>query len=47
MTSLVRFIVIVAALAGLTYAGLLALVLLVEPQQREITVVVPPSRIGK
>lgn len=47
MTSLVRFIVIVAALAGLVYGGLVALVLLVEPQQREMTVAVPPGKIGK
>lgn len=47
LTSLVRFLLIVAVLAGLCYAGLMALVLLVEPQQREIVVTVPSNRIGK
>lgn len=47
MTNLVRFILIVAVLAGLIYAGLVALPLLVEPQQREIIITVPSDRIGK
>lgn len=47
MTSLVRFILIVAILAGAVYGALLALPLVVEPQQREITVSVPSNRIGK
>ncbi|WP_342360232.1 histidine kinase [Terrarubrum flagellatum] len=47
LTSLVRFLLIVAILAGLGYAGLVALVYLVEPQQREIVVTVPANRIGK
>lgn len=47
MTSLVRFILIVGVLAGLAYGGLVALVMLVEPQPREITVAVPPSKIGR
>jgi hypothetical protein len=47
VTSLVRFIVIIGLIGGLIYGGLVALALLVEPKQREITVAVPPSKIGK
>ena len=37
MPSLIRFLVVVAALAGLVYAGLFALANFVEVKPREIT----------
>jgi hypothetical protein len=47
VTSLARFILILGVAGGLIYGGLVALTLLVEPEQREITVQVPPGKIGK
>jgi len=43
--TLFRFLVIVAVLAGLGYAGLWALATFVEPQPREMTVTIPNSRL--
>lgn len=45
MPTLFRFLVIVAVLAGLGYAGLWALATFVEPQPREMTVTIPNSRL--
>jgi len=39
--SLIRFLVIAAALAGLVYGGMIALVSTVKVQPREMTQVVP------
>ena len=47
MPSLIRFLVIIALLAGLVYAGMIALVTLVEPQPREMTQSIPPARLNK
>jgi hypothetical protein len=47
MPSVIKFIVILAVLAGLGYAGLWALANLVEPQPREITVTIPADKLGK
>jgi hypothetical protein len=47
MPSLIRFLVVVAILAGLAYAGVWALAYLVDPTPREMTVTIPPDRIGK
>lgn len=41
MPSLVRFITVLAIIAGLVYAGLYVLANLVDPAPREITVTVP------
>ena len=41
MPSLIRFLVIAAALAGLVYGGMIALVSTVKVQPREMTQVVP------
>ena len=41
MPSLIRFIVIAAALAGLVYGGMVALVSTVKVEPREMTQVVP------
>lgn len=47
MPSLIRFLAVVAILAGLVYAGLWSLANLVEPQPREMTVTIPQDRIGR
>lgn len=47
MTGLVKFLLTIAVLGGLVYGGLIALALFVEPQQREMSVTIPPQRLGK
>ncbi|MCI0465915.1 MAG: histidine kinase [Beijerinckiaceae bacterium] len=47
MPSLIRFLVIIAILAGIVYAGMVALVTFVEPQPREMTQTIPPSKLNK
>ncbi len=47
MPSLIRFLVVVALLAGLGFGALWALANLVEPQPREMTVTIPADRLGK
>jgi hypothetical protein len=45
--TLFRFLVITAILGGLVWGGMIALVTYVDPEPREITVTVPPQRLGK
>jgi len=47
LPSLIRFLVIVGVLAGLAYAGMLALVTFVTPQPREMSHAIPPARLNK
>ncbi len=47
MPSLIRFLVILGILAGLAYAGMIALVFFVEPVPREMTQTIPPARLNK
>lgn len=47
MPSLIRFIAVVAVLAGIVFAGLWSLANLVKPQPREMTVTIPQERIGR
>ncbi|ATQ70435.1 oxidoreductase [Methylosinus trichosporium OB3b] len=47
MPSLIRFLVIVAVLAGLAYAAMLAIVATVTPQPREMTQTINPQRLNK
>lgn len=47
MPTLLRFLLIIAILGGLGFAGLVALVTFVEPQQREFSETLPPSRLNK
>ena len=47
MPSLIRFLVVVAVLAGLVWGAMIALVTFVEPQPREMTQSIPSSRFGK
>lgn len=45
MPSLIRFIVTLAVLAGLVYAGMFALATFVEPDTREMKVRIPQSKL--
>ncbi len=45
MPSLIRFLVFLGVLAGLAYGGMFALVTMVEPQTREMTIRVPTERL--
>ena len=47
MPTLFRFLVVVGTIAGLIYAGILALAMVADPPQREITVTVPQDRFYK
>jgi hypothetical protein len=47
LPSLIRFLVIVAILAGLVYGGMIALVTFVEPQPREMTQSLPASKLNR
>ncbi len=43
--TLFRFLFVIAILAGLVFAGMLALVAFVKPEQREMVEIVPPARL--
>jgi hypothetical protein len=43
--SLIRFLLIIAIIAGLGWGAMLALVTFVEPQSREMSQTIPPSRL--
>jgi hypothetical protein len=47
MPSLLRFLVFLGVLAGLTYGAMFALAHYYDPKPREITVSVPPDRFTK
>jgi phage shock protein PspC (stress-responsive transcriptional regulator) len=46
MPSLIRFLTVIAVLAGLVYAAMFALTIFVEPEQREMTQRVDSRRIN-
>ncbi|MBP2550245.1 hypothetical protein J2858_003181 [Neorhizobium galegae] len=46
MPTLFRFLFIIAVLCGLIYGSLVALVYLVEPRERDVTVRVPSERLN-
>ena len=46
MPSLIRFIFIIAVLAGIVYGGMWALAVLVEPPPREMSVRIPSDRMN-
>lgn len=46
MPSLIRFLVFCGVVAAIVYGGMIALVVFVEPTEREITVRVPTERIN-
>ena len=45
MPSLIRLLVVLGLIAALIYGGMIALVMLVEPKQREMSVRVPTERL--
>lgn len=45
MPSLIRFLVVVLVLGGLTLAAMIYLAYFVEPNTREMTVRIPPDRL--
>ncbi len=47
MPSLLRFLTVVAVLAGLGYLAVFALANLVEPQPRQMTVTITPDKFVK
>jgi hypothetical protein len=47
MPSLIRFLSVVALLAGLGYGVMFMLATWFEPKPREITVSIPPDRFAK
>ena len=47
MPTLLRFLAVVAIIAGLIYGGLFALANFVTPKPREMTVFVPPEKFLK
>jgi hypothetical protein len=47
MPTIFRFLFVCAAFLGICYGIVFLLATLLEPQPREITVVVPPSRYAK
>jgi hypothetical protein len=47
LPSLIRFLLVVAILAGLVWGAMLALVTFVEPQPRDMSQTIPASRFAK
>jgi hypothetical protein len=47
LPSLLRFLVVVAAIVVLTYSAMVAVVSLVTPQPREMTYAIPTQRLNK
>jgi hypothetical protein len=45
MPTLIRLLVVLGLIAGLVYGGMVALVVLVEPNPREMTVRIPSERL--
>lgn len=45
MPSLIRLLVVLGVLAAIVYGGMLALVITVDPQPREMTVRIPNDRL--
>ena len=47
MPSLIRFLTVVAVIAGLGYGAIFALANFVHPKSREMTVTIPPDKFLK
>jgi hypothetical protein len=46
MSTLLRLVTTLAVLAGIVYGGMWALALFVQPTPHEVSVSVPPSKLG-
>lgn len=47
MLAIVRILIVLSVLAILGYGSMLALALMVEPEKREFSSIVPPSKFNK
>lgn len=47
MPSLIRFLIVIGALAAIAYGAMYALVTLVEPKPREMSQTISPNRLNK
>jgi hypothetical protein len=47
MPTLFRFFGVIAVIGGLGYGAMLALAFLVKPEQREMSVPIPPQRLNR
>jgi hypothetical protein len=47
MPSLFKFLTVLAVIGGIGFGAMMALVAFVEPQPREMSIVIPPSKLGK
>ena len=47
MPVIIRFLLVVGIIAGCVYGGMLALATFYEPEQRETSITIPASRLGK
>jgi len=45
--SLIRFLFVIGILAGIVFAGMIALVAFVQPQPREMSQTILPTRLNK
>jgi hypothetical protein len=45
MPTLLKLLVVLALIASVIYGGMLALIIMVEPDQREMTIRVPNERL--
>ncbi|MBN9443247.1 MAG: histidine kinase [Bosea sp. (in: a-proteobacteria)] len=45
MPTLFRFLFFIAVIAGLIFAGMVALVTFVQPEKREMIEIVPPAKL--
>ncbi len=46
MPTLFRFLFVLAVIAGVVYGSMVALVFLVEPRERDVTVRIPSERLN-
>ncbi|MGK6313211.1 hypothetical protein QTA58_11520 [Neorhizobium sp. CSC1952] len=46
MPTLFRFLFVLAVIAGIVYGSMVALVVLVEPRERDVTVRIPSERLN-
>ena len=47
MPSLFRFLLVLAVLGGIVWGAMLALVAFVEPQQRDMSQTLPPTKFNR
>jgi hypothetical protein len=47
MPTLFKFLTVLGILGGLGFAAMMAVVMFVEPQPREMSIVIAPAKLGK